>query len=94
MMKRILILSPYPEDVAAGQRLKYEQYYSSWINAGFQLEKSSFFSNKTWNILWKKGNVFKKVLGIGYFRRLKDLRKIKDCETYIYVGYAYWVTFL
>ena len=59
MMKRVLILSPYPEDVAAGQRLKYEQYYSSWIDAGFQLEKSSFFSNKTWNILWKKGNFLK-----------------------------------
>jgi len=91
MMKRILILSPYPEDVAAGQRLKYEQYYSSWIDAGFQLEKSSFFSNKTWNILWKKGNVFKKVLGTlaGYFRRLKDLRKIKDCEiVYIFM----WAT--
>ena len=54
-MKRILILSPYPEGVAAGQRLKYEQYYSSWENAGFQLKKSSFFDNETWNILWKKG---------------------------------------
>ena len=91
MIKRILILSPYPEGVAAGQRLKYEQYYSSWESAGFHLEKSSFFNNKTWDILWKKGNIFKKILGTfsGYFRRLKDLKKIKDCEiVYIFM----WAT--
>ena len=28
--KRILIICPYPEGWAAGQRLKYEQYISHW----------------------------------------------------------------
>ena len=45
MIKRILILSPYPEGVAAGQRLKYEQYYSSWESAGFHLEKSGRYTH-------------------------------------------------
>ncbi len=90
-MKRILILSPYPEGAAAGQRLKYEQYYSSWENAGFQLKKSSFFDNETWDILWKKGKVLKKIIGTfrGYIRRIKDLKKIKDSEIiYIFM----WAT--
>ena len=60
-MKKILILSPYPEGVAAGQRLKYEQYYSDWEKNGYLLQKSSFFDLDTWNILWNKGNIFKKI---------------------------------
>jgi len=90
-MKKVLILSPYPEGMAAGQRLKYEQYFSSWEESGYQLQKSSFFSIKTWDILWKKGYIFKKILGtmLGYLRRLKDLSKLKDCDIiYIFM----WAT--
>ena len=50
-MKKIFILSPYPEGIAAGQRLKYEQYFDSWESKGYELEKSSFFSISTWDIL-------------------------------------------
>ena len=46
-MKKILILSPYPEGIAAGQRLKYEQYYNSWEAEGYELRKSAFFSLNT-----------------------------------------------
>tara|TARA_X000001036_G_scaffold374339_2_gene362684 strand:+ start:1634 stop:2707 length:1074 start_codon:yes stop_codon:yes gene_type:complete len=90
-MKKILILSPYPEGVAAGQRLKYEQYYESWEKEGFSLTKSSFFNDKTWDILWKKGFLLRKILGtfIGYFRRIKDLAKIRKCDiVYIFM----WAT--
>ena len=90
-MKRILILSPYPEGIAAGQRLKYEQYFSDWENNDYQLQKSSFFSIHTWNILWSKGNILKKILGTlaGYLRRLNDLYKLKDCDiVYIFM----WAT--
>tara|TARA_B110000008_G_scaffold279940_1_gene329822 strand:+ start:3441 stop:4517 length:1077 start_codon:yes stop_codon:yes gene_type:complete len=90
-MKRILILSPYPEGIAAGQRLKYEQYYNSWEQSGYQLQKSSFFDKKTWDILWHKGNFLKKILGTikGYIRRIRDLAKLKDCEiVYIFM----WAT--
>ncbi|MDA8607073.1 glycosyltransferase [Gammaproteobacteria bacterium] len=90
-MKNILILSPYPEGVAAGQRLKYEQYYSDWEKNGYLLRKSSFFDMGTWNILWNKGNLLKKIVGtfLGYLRRLRDLSKLKDCDiVYIFM----WAT--
>ena len=38
-MKKILILCPYPEGVAAGQRLKYEPYMESWKEKGFSIER-------------------------------------------------------
>ena len=40
MNKRILILCPFPEGEAAGQRLKYEQYFSSWKNDGYNIDIS------------------------------------------------------
>ena len=90
-MKEILILSPYPKGVAAGQRLKYEQYYDSWEQEGYNLTKSSFFDKKTWDILWKKGFLFTKILGTfkGYFRRIKDLLRLRKYEiVYIFM----WAT--
>ncbi len=90
-MKKILVLSPYPEGFAAGQRLKYEQYFSSWEEEGFVLRKSSFFDKRTWDVLWKKGFYIKKVFGTlkGYIRRFQDLVKIKDYDiVYIFM----WAT--
>ena len=81
-MKKILILSPYPEGVAAGQRLKYEQYFESWEANGYELHKSSFFSMGTWNVLWSKGHILRKITGTiqGYFRRINDLYKLQGCD--------------
>jgi len=90
-MKEILILSPYPEGVAAGQRLKYEQYYDSWQEQGYSLIKSSFFDKKTWDILWKKGFLLSKILGTcrGYLKRIKDIARLRKYEiVYIFM----WAT--
>jgi len=90
-MKKIFILSPYPEGIAAGQRLKYEQYFDSWESKGYELEKSSFFSISTWDILWKKGYLLRKIVGTiqGYWRRIKDLFKLQGCDVvYIFM----WAT--
>ena len=90
-MKKIFILSPYPEGIAAGQRLKYEQYFNSWENEGYELDKSSFFSISTWDILWKKGYLLRKIVGTiqGYWRRIKDLFKLQGCDVvYIFM----WAT--
>ncbi len=77
-MKRILILSPYPEGFAASQRLKYEQYFKNWKESNYELTISNFFNIPTWKILYKEGNYFKKLLGtsLGYLKRLRDIFRI------------------
>lgn len=90
-MKKILILCPYPEGVAAGQRLKYEPYLDSWKEEGFSIEISSFFDMSTWLILYEKKHFLKKILGTikGYFRRIKVLFDINKYDLiYIFL----WVT--
>jgi glycosyltransferase involved in cell wall biosynthesis len=90
-MKKILILSPYPEGIAAGQRLKYEQYYNSWEAEGYELRKSAFFSLNTWGVLWQKGYFLRKIIGTlhGYFRRTKDLFTLHEYDVvYIFM----WAT--
>ena len=75
MSKRILILCPFPEGEAAGQRLKYEQYFSSWKKEGYNIYISSFSDQSLWKVLYKKGNLGRKIFGAikGYLRRIKDL---------------------
>ncbi len=90
-MKKILVLCPYPEGKAASQRFKYEQYFSSWERAGYTIEVSSFFDDKTWNILYKTSNFFKKIIGTlkGYLKRVLDLFYIAKYDVvYIHM----WVT--
>lgn len=89
--KKILILCPYPQDIAAGQRLKYEQYFKSWIEAGYDIEVSPFFDRAAWNILWKKGHILKKIWHtiFGYIKRIGDLARLdKFDKIYVYM----WVT--
>lgn len=81
-MPRILILCPYPEGVAAGQRLKYEQYLDDWRRAGFEVTVSSFMDLALWNVVHKAGNTGAKIAGLlrGHRRRLRDLARIHDFD--------------
>jgi|TARA_B110000263_G_scaffold171205_1_gene149198 glycosyltransferase involved in cell wall biosynthesis len=90
-MKRILVLCPYPKGEAAGQRFKYEQYFSSWEKEGYSIKVSSFFDKSTWDILYKESNLIKKVLGTlrGYLRRVLDILFLNKYDV-IYV--FMWVT--
>ncbi len=40
--KKVLVISPFPQGVAAGQRLKYEQYFDHWRDNGYEVVVSSF----------------------------------------------------
>ena len=73
--KNILVLCPYPFQEAAGQRLKYEQYFSNWKEHGFSIELSPFMDQGLWKVIYEKGFYFKKAFGIlkGYLVRIKDL---------------------
>lgn len=73
---RIMVLCPYPEGRAPGQRLKFEQYYPSWRDAGFEVDVRPFWSETAWYVLHQPGHVTDKLAGLidGYRRRLRDLR--------------------
>ena len=89
--RKILVLCPYPVGHAPGQRLKFEQYYDNWRENGFEVEVSSFISEKTQRIIYKKGHLFAKIKGTlaGYIRRYKDLLRISQYDiVYIFL----WVT--
>ena len=52
--KRILVICPFPQGVAAGQRLKYEQYFDDWTGNGYDVVVSNFMDNDLWEIVYFK----------------------------------------
>lgn len=90
-LKHILVICPYPENRAPSQRLKYEQYFSSWRNEGFKIEVSSFVSIALWSKLYIKGHWYIKIFQTlkGYYNRIKDLKRLPKYDI-IYI--SLWVT--
>ena len=89
--KKILIICPFPEGQAAGQRLKYEQYFNDWHDSGYDIEVSSFMDQNLWEIIYLKGFWLKKLIGVlkGHMRRLRDIFRISKYDViYIFM----WVT--
>lgn len=86
-----MVLCPYPYKEAAGQRLKYEQYFDSWENAGYQIELSPYMGQSLWKVLYKKGYYLTKILGVirGYIIRLLDLTRIYKYDI-VYIHQ--WIT--
>lgn len=76
--KRLLVLCPYPEGVAAGQRLKFEQYYEDWRAQGLEVTVAPFMDTALWRILYEPGHWPAKAMGLlrGYLRRLWQLRQV------------------
>ena len=78
MTKSICIICPYPQGVAAGQRLKYEQYLDNWRENGYSVKVFPFSNTKLWNVLYKKGNLRVKIFETfkGYLKRYILLFKV------------------
>ena len=91
LSKKILFLSPYPKDVAPSQRLKFEQYFEFFQNAGYTIETSSFISISFWKFVYKHKNYLKKIIFtlIAYCKRFYVLLTIRKYDA-IYVHL--WVT--
>ena len=90
-MRKILIICPYPFDVQAGQRLKYEQHINCLKANGFYVKISPFIHIKMWKILYKKGHYINKIFFtlFGYFKRIIDIFFLKKYDiVYIFL----WVT--
>lgn len=89
--RKILVICPFPVGVAAGQRLKYEQYFQDWAEDGYDVTVSAFMGLNTWRITYKKGKWIQKLGGIlrGHIRRVRDSFSLNhyDC-VYIFM----WVT--
>jgi L-malate glycosyltransferase len=89
--RRLLVLCPYPQGVAAGQRLKYEQYFDDWRAHGYEIIVSSFMDPSLWRVLYERGHYLAKVLGVlrGQLRRLRDICRLHRFDiVYIFM----WVT--
>lgn len=89
--KKIFVICPFPEDQAAGQRLKYEQFFNHWKENGYEIDVSSFMDEKMWAIVYKERNYLKKMFGTvrGYLRRVRDIFILRNFDLiYIFM----WVT--
>ena len=74
-VKKIFVICPFPENQAAGQRLKYEQFFDHWRENGYEIEVSPFMDDAMWAIVYTEGNYLRKVFGTikGYLRRARDI---------------------
>jgi glycosyltransferase involved in cell wall biosynthesis len=87
----MLVLCPFPQGVAAGQRLKYEQYFDDWRAQGWKIDVSCFMAPDVWEVAYQPGHVARKVAGVlrGHLRRLLDLRRVHRYDlVYVFM----WVT--
>lgn len=69
--KRVLVVCPYPENEAPGQRLKYEQYFDHFRRNGYEVTVSPFFERVFYKVLYRSGYYAWKILGTlwGYLKR-------------------------
>ncbi len=89
--KKILVICPYPQNVAPSQRLKYEQYFEYFEQQGYRVTVKPFISQPLWKILYIKGFWFKKFFYTfqGYLKRFLLLFHIRSYDiVYIHL----WVT--
>jgi L-malate glycosyltransferase len=80
--KKILVICPYPENVAPSQRLKFEQYFVHFREAGYLVDVSPFISEQFFSIIYKKGFFFEKLFHTiaGYVKRVKDLFRLRHYD--------------
>jgi glycosyltransferase involved in cell wall biosynthesis len=71
---KISFLIPYPLDSAPGQRFRFEQYLE-YLSQFYQIDIFPFINKKTYDILYKRRNIFQKVYGIiaGIIYRFRSL---------------------
>jgi glycosyltransferase involved in cell wall biosynthesis len=89
--KKILVICPHPENIAPGQRLKYEQYFENWRQHGYDVTVSPFFSNRMQKILYTKSNKLEKIFWVvrAYLKRIKTAFSLKQYDLlYVFL----WVT--
>jgi len=68
---KILFLCPYPFDEVASQRFRFEQYFKTLDRNDFKVLQKSFYSVKTFKILYHQKKYIQKLAGIlwGFLKR-------------------------
>ena len=68
---KVLFCIPYPTDTAGSQRFRFEQYMQFLEGEGVEYKVSSFWDEKAWAVLYKKGAVIAKMFATlrGLLRR-------------------------
>lgn len=84
--RRLLFLLPYPLHTVPGQRLKFEQYFSTFEEAGYEVHVRCFFDDAFYRILYQQGQYLRKILWTlrSYVRRWRDIRNARDYDV-VYV---------
>lgn len=82
MVKKILILAPYPLSQAPSQRFRFELFLKSIEEKGWKYDFQSFLSMRGWHSLYKQGHVLEKIISIlaGNARRLLVLSRLSTYE--------------
>lgn len=82
---KVAFLCPYGFGVAPGQRFRVELFLN-YIEEYIDAKCFYFLSDSTTKILYKKGQIFRKGIGVclGYFRRLLSLNEIRTYD-YIFI---------
>jgi glycosyltransferase involved in cell wall biosynthesis len=70
---------PYPLGEVGSQRFRFEQYFPLLKEQGITFVTHSFWSQKIWSVLYKKGFFVKKTIGFisGFFRTIAILPSLK-----------------
>jgi glycosyltransferase involved in cell wall biosynthesis len=88
---KMLVICPHPENIAPGQRLKYEQYFEYFRANSIEVTVRPFMSNRFQNIVYKKGRFLEKVGWTlrGYWLRFIQLFTLRRYDVvYVFL----WVT--
>jgi glycosyltransferase involved in cell wall biosynthesis len=80
---KVLFIFPYPHATAASQRFRFEQYLDMLTKNGINYTLAPFLDTSTWQILYKKGFIVKKTIGIvaGFLRRIQLLFTVNQYDT-------------
>ena len=69
---KLLVLCPYPLEIAPSQRFRFEHYLPILASAGIDTQVSPFLTSATMQVLYKKGYWTRKAIGTiaGFSRRV------------------------
>jgi glycosyltransferase involved in cell wall biosynthesis len=76
-LKKVLFIVPYPTGIAPSQRFRFEQYFDILKENHFQFDIESFWSEKSWSLLYQQNHVMGKAMALihGFLKRFVLLFK-------------------